>query len=110
METVKNETITWADLKEAANKMNEEQLKNPVFLAQDDDYWIKINEVALVEEDVYVNNDDNDDAGTLHELKELNGDEFKLEDYKLIAKKGTPFLSITTEYEFEALELNRNPE
>jgi|JI10StandDraft_1071094.scaffolds.fasta_scaffold202440_5 hypothetical protein len=110
METVKTETITWADLKEAANKMSEEQLNTPVYLAQDDEYWIKINEVVLVEEDIYVNNDDNDDAGTLKELQELHEDEFVLENYKLMAEKGTPFLSITTEYEFEALELNKNPE
>jgi hypothetical protein len=110
METTDKKTITWSDLKEAANKMNEEQLNTPVFLAQDDEYWIKINDVVLVEEDIYVNTDDNDDAGTLDELQELHEDEFVLGNYRLMAKKGTPFLAITTEYEFEALELNKNPE
>lgn len=110
METTKAQTITWADLKEAANKMSEEQLNTPVFIAQDDEYWVKINEIVLVEEDIYVNKDDDEDAGTLSELKELHDDEFVLENYRLMSKKGTPFLAIITEYEFEALELNRNPE
>lgn len=101
METTDKKTITWADLKEAANKMNEEQLNTPVYIAQDDEYWIKINEVVLVEEDIYVNKDDNDDAGSLKELKELHDDEFVLENYRLMAKKDTPFLSIINEYEFE---------
>lgn len=110
METVKIETITWADLKEEANKMSEEQLNTPVFLAQDDEYWVKINEVVFVEEDIYVNKDDNEDAGTLKELKELHDDDFVLENYRLMSKKGTPFLAIINEFEFEELELNRNPE
>ena len=94
METVKIESITWADLKEAANKMSEEQLKTPVYLAQDDEYWVKINEVVLVEEDIYVNKDDNEDVGTLSELQELHDDEFVLGNYRLMTKKDTPFLSI----------------
>lgn len=58
--------FTWNDLQERINNMSEEQRQKQVFfLTGDDDSFKVIDDVENVENDVYVNINDQDDAGTL---------------------------------------------
>jgi hypothetical protein len=85
--------FTWNDLAEAISKLPEEQRTKKVFLAIDDESTFrKIDGLEIIPEDVYINKEDNDDGGPLEELKELYGEDFKEEDYRLSTPKGTPFL------------------
>lgn len=85
--------FTWNDLLERINNMSEEQRQKQVlFFTGDDDSFKVIDDVEYVENDVYVNIYDQDEAGTLADLMLANGEDFNIEDYKLSTPKGTPFL------------------
>lgn len=85
--------FTWNDLQERINNMSEEQRQKEVyFLTGDDSSFKIIDDVEFVECDVYVNESDQDDAGTLEDLMLANGEDFNIEDYRLCTPKGTPFL------------------
>lgn len=85
--------FTWNDLQERIGSMSEEQRQEQVyFLTGDDDSFKVIDDVEYVENDVYVNINDPEDAGSLEDLLAANGYDFDIEDYKLCTPKGTPFL------------------
>ncbi len=85
------EKYTFKDLKEAVNKLNDEQLLEEVTVQREDEA-ICINELAVTEDDIYRNVNDEEDCGSLEEL-ELDVNDAAFKNYKLYVKKGTPFLS-----------------
>lgn len=86
-------SITWEELKEFVNSIPEDQLNDGAYIQIADDYNARpLNEPFFTVNDIYVNKEDNEDCGTLEELKDLHGSEFNQEDYLLTTKKGSPFL------------------
>lgn len=87
------EKFTWNDLLEQINKMDEEQRQRQVWAAiEDEDYFRCVKDVQFVPDDIYVNIEDNDEIGTLEDLKSVAGEDFDIDNYKLRTPKGTPFL------------------
>lgn len=85
--------FTWNDLLNQINKMDEEQRERQVCVSIDDESYFKnVADVQFIEEDVYVNIEDNDEIGTLEDLKSVTGEDFNIDNYKLRTPKGTPFL------------------
>jgi len=85
--------FTWDQLAKAINKLPAEQRKKQVVITfEDDNMFRRVGGLVIIEEDVYVNKTDNEDSGSLTELKELNQDGFVKKDYRLSTKKGTPYL------------------
>ncbi len=89
--------FTFKDLKEAISKMTDEQLLKPAYLAKDDERWEKVTELCFIDEDIYVDKINDEDCGTLEDLQYAHGSDFVLEEYRLMTKKGTPYLAIVTE-------------
>ncbi|WP_288373980.1 hypothetical protein [uncultured Chryseobacterium sp.] len=89
-------SITWKELKEFVNSIPEEYLdKNASILIGDNMQARVLNEPFFQQEDFYINEDDNEDYGTLGELTEVHNSEedpFIIADYRLLTAKGTPFL------------------
>jgi len=85
--------FTWDDLAEAISKLSPKQRKNKVFMSIDDESIFRhVEGVETVLQDVYVNKDNDEDCGSLEDLKDAWGDDFNKSDYRLSTKKGTPFL------------------
>lgn len=85
--------FTFKDLKEAIEQLTPEQLELPVNIQIGDDEFLKrVGALVTMPDDIYVNKDDDEDGGTLEDLKLAHGDEFKEEDYELHIHKGFPFL------------------
>ena len=85
--------FTWNDLLEAVSKLPAEQRAKQVHISIDDESTFrKVAGLETIQEDVYVNNDDDEDCGDLETLKDAHGEDFKLEDYRLATPKGYPFL------------------
>lgn len=86
--------FTWNDLAEAINKLPENEREKQVIMTHEDEsHFRNAVELATIPEDIYFNNDDEEDGGTLEDLKYAHGEDFNMEDYKLVTTKGTPFLS-----------------
>lgn len=83
--------FTWNDLQDQINKMNEEQRERQVCVSIDDGFY-SIEDIQFIEDNIYVNIEDNDEIGTLSDLRGSTGDDFDIENYRLITPKGTPFL------------------
>jgi hypothetical protein len=87
------EKFTWADLADAINKMPEEFRTNQVVMSfEDREETIRVYSIQTTPEDLYVNEEDYEDCGSLEDLKELHGDEFDEKKYRFVSPKGTPFL------------------
>lgn len=84
--------FTWNDLQDQINTMTEEQRKRQVCVSISDDGFYSIEDIQFIEDDIYVNIEDNDEIGTLSDLRDSTGDDFDIENYRLITPKGTPFL------------------
>nr|DAL98541.1 MAG TPA: hypothetical protein [Caudoviricetes sp.] len=85
--------FTWNDLLKKISEMSEEQREKQVCVSfEDNEYFKNIENVQFIEEDFYVHIEDNDEIGTLKDLKSIAGEEFDIQNYKLITAKGTPFL------------------
>ena len=84
--------FTWNDLLDQINKMDAEQRERTVIVSISDDSFYPIQDVQFIEEDIYVNIEDIEEIGTLEDHKRSRGDEFDIEDYKLVTSKGTAFL------------------
>ena len=82
--------FTFRDLKEALNKLAEEQLSNKAVLYREEE-GVRIGGLDFQPEDHYVYKHDAEDCGTLELLKEEHGDDFNVDDYYFFPK-GTPFL------------------
>lgn len=82
--------FTFRELKEAVNKLTDEQLEQSVVVYREES-GVRVAGLDEEQTDRYVYINDPEDTGTLEELKERHGDEFVLEDYYLIPK-GRPFL------------------
>ena len=87
------EKFTWVQLAEAIMKLpDEERLKQAYISIDDDGRFTKIAGLEVIENDVYVNTDNEDDAGSLEDLKSAHGEDFIEGDYVLATPKGTAFL------------------
>lgn len=87
------EVTNYFDLLQALQKMTEEQLKQSVRVVNgDEDYTIKIASISEIGDDLYVNKEDDEDGGTLDDLKDVHGEDFKEEDYELSTPKTRIFL------------------
>lgn len=85
--------MPWKAVKDFVNSLDEEQLtKNAFILISDNSSGTAIKGHFIIEDDIYVNDEDNEDCGTLEELKLLHGDDFENYQYNLATRKGTPFL------------------
>ncbi len=79
-----NEKFTWADIKEFANKLDEQQLKEPVRWWGEEEGGVMINAV-LLEED-YVQTDYSMEPASVQEYEEGE------DPYEVALVKGTPIL------------------
>lgn len=86
------EKFTFNDLKIAISKLSEEQLSKQVFVQREEE-TVTVNELAVLEEDIYQHIEVDEECGPLEDLKTGAGDDFKIENYKLVTPKGTPFLA-----------------
>lgn len=87
------EKLTWKDLKDFVNEVSPEFENDEVVVLLDDDGdSINISNAAILDEDIYGNVNDIEDAGSLEDLKEIHGDSLNMDDYTIIAPKGTPLL------------------
>lgn len=87
------EKFTWNDLLVAITQMPVELRDQQVSMAIDDEtYFRNVDSIDYVPVDIYANKDEPEDCGDLETLQYAHGPDFKLEDYKLVTKKGTPFL------------------
>lgn len=88
-------TYTWNILAEAINNLSAEQRKQPAQFVVNSDTDTSLHQIggmAIITEDVMVNIDEDEDCGTLQELKRIHGDEFNLSDYKLSTAVGTAII------------------
>ncbi len=87
-------TTTLKELKEFLITLNDEQLSQPIYILKDDDPIHAIEEAGIQKEDIYCNIADNEDCGSMKDLKEIHGDDFNESEYKLSwLKKGTIFFA-----------------
>lgn len=90
-----DKTYTLLDLRNFLSVLTVEQLQQPVNISFDDDMVHELSGHEIVEQDIYVNNSDEEDIGTLEELKgfypEESKDENFMDDYKVATPKGTIF-------------------
>lgn len=84
--------FTWDDLLEQINKMDKEQRKRRVCVSISDDGFYGIKDIQFIEDDIYVDIEDNEVVGTLDDLKRITGGDFDIQDYRIAIPKGTPFL------------------
>jgi hypothetical protein len=94
---MENETHTPApfnydDLAAAISKLTPEQRKTQVY-AIGEESSVKINELFIIDADIYAHKEDWEDRGTIEELKDIHGDDFIESNYVLSTKEGTPLLS-----------------
>lgn len=94
--TQEPQPITWDELKTFVNSLSEEQLKNKIpVLFQDETAARYLLEPFKMENDIYAHIDDDENAGTIEELKQCckdQGEPFNENEYYICTKKGTPFL------------------
>lgn len=103
-----NNPITWQQLKDFACALNEEQLNQPVFIDRIDEAVEYVSYAETVSEDVYVNKKDHDEVIELSLLAEYNSfrdEPINLDDFEIITKKGTPFLSCDVYEPIEKIEV-----
>lgn len=88
------EKFTWADLAKAISEMPIEQQEKEVFVSiGEKSRFRKIDSIRAVDKDVFVNIFvDDDDIGTMQELKDAHGDDFKFKSYRLLTPSGFKFL------------------
>ena len=90
--------ITWQELKDFVNSIDEEHLSSEVLVQFEDETLARnMQEPYKLEHDVYVYDDNWEDSGSLEDLKELMQDAepaFDINLCRLATKKGTPFLWI----------------
>lgn len=85
--------FTWNDLVDVIISLSpEERHKQAKILIADDEATTPISGYEIVEEDIYCPIGDNEGCGTLKELKELHGDEFREQNFELRTSKGSFFL------------------
>lgn len=87
------EIKTYKDLLNELQQLTPEQLEqSATIIIEDDSYGKQIASISPMEEDLYMNNDDDEDGGTIEQLKEIHGQDFKLEDYHICTPKGRIFI------------------
>lgn len=87
------EKFTWDDLADAISKLPAEQRTKQVHMSiEDESKFRSVAGIETIQEDVYVNKNDDEDCGDLETLKDAHGNDFDQDDYSLITPKGYPFL------------------
>jgi hypothetical protein len=86
-------SLTWAQLKKAANKVPEKLLQNEVVIWTDDERAYKISDIEILKEDYLFDGDEGCAPRSI--LKEGDPEDFKEneEDYYLIHPKGTRIIN-----------------
>lgn len=90
-----NETYKLADLKEFLSTLSEEQLQQPVRIASQHSKNGELEEMEghfINPCDIYLSLRDKRDCGALADLKNIHGENFREEDYKLSTPEGIIFL------------------
>lgn len=86
--------FTWNELAKAISKLPEKERRKPAIIQIEDESALRhITGLTAIQKDVYVNKEDNEDAGELEGLKYVHED-FDIKDYRVATPKGTPFLWI----------------
>lgn len=87
---------TWKQLREFIDTLSAEEIEEPVFaFIEDSPTAMPVTTPFQMENDIYVNVEDEEDAGPLEELKLAHCDEFDLSNYRLATPKGKPFLYLS---------------
>lgn len=87
------EKFTWEELAKAIDNLPPDFKQKQVQVSFEDESIFKhMHSLLTIENDIYVNEDNDEDCASLEDLKELHGNEFKLSDYRLATQKGTPYL------------------
>ena len=88
--------ITWQELKDFVNSIDEVHLQNEVIVQFEDETIARnMQEPYKLEDDIYVYDGDWEQSGTLKEIKQIRKDgelPFDMELCRLATKKGMPFL------------------
>lgn len=83
---------TWKELKEFLDTLTPEEMeKDSCILLDDNSHFTPLLQPARIEEDLYVNQDDPEDFGSLQDLKDAHGKDYNEADYRLITPKGKPY-------------------
>lgn len=86
-------SVSWQQLKDFIDSIPTELLQNTAYIRFSDlSHGRPCLEPGFTEEDIFVNIHDDEESGTLAELKMLHDDLFDINDYRPGTPKGTPFL------------------
>lgn len=88
----KEKTTTWADLKEFVNSLSDGQLSQQLKVEVVDSAVYDNIGFGVVEEDIYMYDDDVEDIGSLLLLKECHEDDFKESLCEKITDKGSVYI------------------
>lgn len=93
--------ITWQQLKDFVTAIEPEYLNREVMVQiSDNEYCSRLNEPSRIQNEIYVNPEDSEDAGTLEELEMIANDRDEVFDpgkYVLSMPVGLPLLWIDQE-------------
>lgn len=87
----KQKVYTLGDAKKFLNSLTKQQLTEPFSISFDDCPVQELIGHEVVKTPIYVALDDNEDIGTIRELKQIHGKDFNRSNYRLCTPKGTIF-------------------
>jgi len=88
-EKPKTSVYTLGKLKKFLSTLTKEQLKQPVHIAFEDCAIQDLDGHEITKEDIYMNDYDSDDLGTLKEFESIHGDNLMRKSLEIVTKKGT---------------------
>lgn len=83
--------MTWQELKEFCNSLPEDRLDEDVLAIEENE--VKRFYSAELSEDIYIHKEDEEQRGSLEDMKYHDGEDFNIENYTL-QPAGIPFLFI----------------
>lgn len=87
------ENFTFRELAHAIEKMSDEQKDMTVLIHIEDETTLRqMESLQFMHEDIYVNTEYPEEAGTLEELKSAYGEDFDIDKFQLSTPKGRPFI------------------
>lgn len=91
MSNTEQKELTYRDIRLKVNAMSEEQLDQIAMILREEDSDT-LSSIEAIESDIYRHRHDDEVCGTLEQLKEMDGEDFVLEDYEIATKAGRVFM------------------
>ena len=80
--------MNYEDLKDFLETLSEDQLKQKMMISIEEEP-VKLIYPSILTDDIYYDIDDHENCGTIEELKECNGSDLDINNYKISFLKGT---------------------